>query len=329
LAAGHGALADGTFYGDRIMNRRQGLSIARRPGGAALLTAGLLAASAGAFAVPITSDLTITGSVALSTTIGVSPFSDGNVTQSGNVRTTAGGTTTMAAFSTSPGTADGADDASTTLPAPNPLTGTLTDTGDGIGWSTDLDALFATGFNFNEGYDFIIDFGMSMANASLVDTYTVTVEVDYSNAVDADGPDAFAVAGLDVERNNVDVLLSDVTSDTLLGDELNNTPTGTFGDPISDSGVFTFDVFIAPGALLADAVGGTHQWEGGVFDDPGASLADVSVDITILDVICSSGPCGAPPQPTPEPGALALLGLALPALALARRRRARTARAAD
>ena len=83
------------------------------------------------------SDLNISGSVALSTSIGVAPFSDGEVTQSGAISTTLSGTTTNSVFSTTPGTADGINDATTILPAVNPLTGDLTASGDGVGYRTD------------------------------------------------------------------------------------------------------------------------------------------------------------------------------------------------
>ncbi len=318
------------------MNRRQGLRA--RPPVSALLGASLLmTVSASAFAVPISADLVITGSVGLRVDAGADqPFSDGNVTQNGSVRTISGGATTSAPFSTTPGSADGilgnadgVNDNTTVLPSPNPLTAGLTDTGDGIGWSTDLDALFETGdnINFTPGYDFVVDFGIDLANLSATDTYTVTLQVDFSHAVDADDVDAFADASLDVERDGVDVLLSDVTSDSFLGDELNGNLLGTFGAPVIDAGVLLFDVILAPGAT--GLFGGDHRWEGAVFFDnavePGASFVNISTDITILDVVCT-GVC-APPQQAPAPGTLAMLGLAVPALAMVARRRRRKAAA--
>lgn len=264
-------------------------------------------------AAPISSDLAITGSVALSTTIGASPFSDGNVTQSGAIRTSVGGTTTSNGFSTTPGTADGVDDGTTTLPASNPLSGNLTNTGDGIGWNTNLDALFETGFNFNPGYDFIVDLGFNLANNSLTDTFTITMQLDYSHAVDVDGIDAYADSKLDLEVDTVNVFINEVLSDSLLGDARNGVATGTSGDLISDSGIFSFDIILAPGAVAL--IGGTHQWEGGVFDT-GFSNADVNMDLFISDVACS-GTCNV----VPVPGALLLFSSGLTGLALFQRRR--------
>ena len=267
----------------------------------------------------ISSDLAITGSVELSTSIGVSPFSDGNVTQNGAIRTTAGGIPTSNGFSTTPGTADGVDDATTSLPATNPLSGNLTNTGDGIGWDTNLDALFETGFNFNEGYDFIVDLGFSLKNNSLTDTFTITMQLDYSNVADVNGGDAYADSRLDLEVDNVDVFASEVLSDSFLGDALNGVATGTFGGVISDNGIFSFDIILSPGDIAM--IGGTHQWEGGVFDT-GFSNADVNMDLFISDVACS-GTCNV----VPVPGALLLFSSGLSGLALfqLRRRKQRVA----
>lgn len=264
-------------------------------------------------AAPISLDLAITGSVELSTSIGVSPFSDGNVTQTGAISTTVGGATTSHAFSTSPGTADGVDDGTTSLPAANPMTSNLTDTGDGIGWDTNLDALFETGFNFNPGYDFIVDLGLNLANNSLTDTFTITMQLDYSHAADVGGIDAYADSKLDLEVDNVNVFISEVLSDSFFGDALNGVATGTFGDLISDNGTLFFDIILNPGDVAL--IGGTHQWEGGVFDT-GFSNADVNMDLFIADVVCS-GNCPV----VPVPGALLLFSSGLSGLALFHRRR--------
>ena len=263
-------------------------------------------------AAPISSDLSITGSVELSTTIGVSPFSDGNVTQQGNVSTTVGGSTSNDAFATTPGAVDGANDGTTS--AASLTTGNLIATGDGVGWNTDLDALFQTGFNFNEGYDFIIDLGFNLSNNSLTDIFTITMQVDYSHTVDVDGLDAFAESKMDIELNNIDVRapFSEVLSDSLFGDALNGQALGTFGDTVSDVGIFVFDVVLNPGDVAT--ITGTHQWEGGVFAS-GFSNVDVNVDFTVADVACQ-GVCSV----VPIPGAAILFASGLSVFGLFRRR---------
>ena len=281
---------------------------------ALLMVAGVLALSTNTFAVPITSvtpGLTASGNVEfVIAPLVPRPFSDGNVTQAGEIRTTEGGVTTISGFTTAPGTADGVDDGTTVAPGTNPLPGTLTDTGDGFGTSTDLDALFATGFNFNEGYDFVVDITLDLANISAGDTYKATVNVDYSNVVDAGAVDSFAESKLDVELDNVDVLVSDVLSDGLFGDELNGTALGTNGATVSDIGVFSFDVTLAAGAT--GQVTAAWIWEGGVFAAADNSNTDFSIDITIADVMCQSGPgCVAPPQPLPVPSTFVLFGVGL------------------
>ena len=283
----------------------------------------LMMASGSAFAA-FDSDLTVTGDVKLSTTIGQSPFSDGAVTQNGSIRTKAGGSTTSSAFTTSQGTADGTDDG-TTSPAPS-LSGTLTDIGDGIGWSTDLDADFETGFNFSDGYDFVVDFLLNLANTSFTDTLTVTIKANYNNVVNADGVDAFADAKLDLELDDLDVLngASEVLSDTIIapGDVKNGVNLLTFGAEVSDVRMLSFDVILLPNSTAK--IDGTHQWEGGVFE-AGLSDVDISVDITVDNVACS-GECIV--APVPVPGAVWLFGTGLSGLAFLGFRRRRTTRRA-
>ena len=276
-----------------------------------LLAGGLLAASAGAYAVPfasITPGLTASGQVELSIA-----DSDGNVTQTGQIRTVQGGSTTSRGFTTAPGSNN------TTGPTTNPLPGTLTDINDGFGASTDLDGLFKA----VPAYQFLADITLDLGNTSAGDTYKVTVKVDYSHAVNAGGNAAFADLELDVELNNVDVITPlQVLSDTLLGDEKDGTVLGTFGAPISDIDMFTFDIVLGPGATGQVTAG--WEWEGAVSGDadPRSSKVDGILDLTIDSVMCQSGPgCAAPPAPAPEPGTLALLGFGLAGMAYTRRRR--------
>lgn len=125
-------------------------------------------------AVSFTTDLTITGQVEFDTGFA---FADGTVTQTGSFSTTAGGTSTFSTFN------------GTSVTGVNPLSGTLTDFNDGFGIMADVDSAFnsTTDSKFAIG----LDIGIDVQNISLTDTYKVTFKVDFSNAVDSSGADAY------------------------------------------------------------------------------------------------------------------------------------------
>lgn len=295
-----------------------------------LLAGAALAASGSAFAVPIDAGLTVTGDADLFQTL-----SDGNVNQTGAVRSIIGGVTTSAGFTTTPGVQDGINDATTVGPVPNPLGGGLTDLGDGAGYNTNLTSLFAAGqlAPVVDGYDFAVDLGINLTNTTATNIYTATMKLDFSRSADAGGADSFAEVELllTTELNAGGVVIvpgstSDVFSDTLLGDSLNGVPQGTFGALIADAGILFFNVILNPGDIVD--VQARDKWSGSVFLNPGSSdvlsTMDLTLDalscITQTGAACGQGP-GPGPDPIPEPGILALFGLGLAGLAVTRRRR--------
>lgn len=278
----------------------------------------LILATSGAGAAPVAFvDFFASGSVELTTTVGNAPFTDGDVTQDGQIRTTLGGVVSSNAFSSTPGTTDGVDDATTILPAQNPMTGALTDTGDGVGFSTNVDAGFPAGVPISgRAYNFVSDVRVDLANNSTNGVFTVTMQVDFNETVDVEGADAFAELEFDLEVDNQDVFRTELLSDSFFGDEIDGVNQGTFGTQLARSGTFFFDVVLNPGD--AALVQGFYSWDGAVYDGT-ASLADASIDLSIAGVTCV-GECTLP-SPVPLPGAVWLLASGLSGLALVGRRR--------
>ncbi len=235
-------------------------------------------------AVPITSDLDITGSVDFN--LLTDNFIDSG-TNLGEVRMI-GSSPSSAGFS---GTAG-----DSTIS----VAGTLTDTGDGFGASTDLDLTDGEFF-------FTADWTLNVQNTS-ADDYKVTFKVNHSNVVDADGAESFSFSAYTFDHPFAnEVFFSDVQSDTEsppFNDELNGDDLGTAGAVVSDIGMDTFDVIISAGTT--EIILGELVWEGGVFDT-GLAKVDFSGDILVDEVINLS----QPPRPIPEPGTFILLSLGL------------------
>jgi hypothetical protein len=256
-------------------------------------------------AVLFSTDITATGSAAFDEGFASSTF--GAVTQTGDFGVTEAGVETKSTFSGA--TATGA----------NPVPGTLTDIGDGVGASADIDALFdAAGAGVSE-FEMAIDLGIDLKNTSGTKDYLVTIKVTFSNDVDADGADSFADSEFTVDDDGGEVFFSDLISDTTFGDEVGGALTGTFGDPQSDSGDFFFDVTLTPSDTVSLVA--VFLVDGGVFEDPGLAKVDFSAFISIDAVVDITDPGPGPDPQVPEPATMLLFGTGLLGLGAIRRRR--------
>ena len=181
----------------------------------------------------------------------------------------------------------------------NPLAGQLTDINDGIAIDTNV----AGGDAFAGGYFF--DFNFALQNNSLTTAYLLSFVLSFDNLTSASGADAYAESKILLfDAGNTEFFFSDLTTDTLFGDQKNGLSAGTFGITQTDNGSFAFDILLAAGVtsnfrgeLQLEGMAG---WPGGFGID---SFANVSLS--------AARPLDTPPPQIPLPASSWLFALGL------------------
>ncbi|MFC3120771.1 hypothetical protein [Agaribacter flavus] len=238
-------------------------------------------------AVPITSDLTINGEVSFDIT---SSLAEGNAIQTATLFSVLGGTNTNSTVS------------NTTVTGDNPKGGQLTDIGDGIGLSSSLES---SGIGFSDVFAF--DYAFQITNNSLSQDYTISFLAEFENSVNSE-LDAFVESRFILEdSSNTEFFFTDLSSDTLVGNEKNGNPTGNTGGVESDFGTFGFDIVVAAGQMLTFT--GEVKLDGESFVNDSFMLSSNDSFISILSVSGSGGSTNPPnPVPSPYPALLFLAG---------------------
>ena len=98
------------------------------------------------------------------------------------------------------------------------------------------------------------------------------------------------------------MFFSDLTSDTVFGDQKNGTALATSGATLTDSGTFLFDITLAAGA--SDSFSAVLKMDGGAFDN--SSLFNASTFAFISVIGADNLTAVQPPLPVPEPSTLML-----------------------
>ena len=217
-----------------------------------------------AHAVPFTPSVVVTGSSDFDQV-----YSFG---ASGNFSLTSGGSTTTTNYDAA-GVTSGAD----------PLTGALTDTGDGIAISGNAGPV--SDF-FGVGIDSLVTV---TNNAS--GNISVVFGLDFSNMVDATGTDAFVESELTLAKRVTgeavfsEVFASHLVTDTLNGNEFNGVPVAGLGGPLSDSGNLLFSYLLAPSEILELEFVWTLNDASGDYAGDGSVSADLAASLTVDAVV--------------------------------------------
>jgi MYXO-CTERM domain-containing protein len=236
---------------------------------------------ASAWAAPLPSNLSITGTISLDTVN--SSNLTGGATQTGTLTLISGGTSTTFTFSGNPAGL-----------SPSELSGGLISTGDGIGASFQMGGSTPGAHNFD---GLFADYTLTLANTSATIGYFVTFRGVISNTVSASGADSFASTKFSVINAAIEELIyADRDADTVSGTQ----------DSISASPSSSFRVEINPGQTLTFTA--LQKIRGGVYAD-GAFSANQNAMLMVSEVSA---------VPEPLTSALALAGLGT--LALLRRR---------
>ena len=251
-----------------------------------LIVMALLVFSGISRAALIPADISVVANVSFDTT---SFSQSGDVVQTGSFSATQGGVTTQSSV------------ADVLVTGANPLGGALSETNDGIAVAAEVvggAGGIAAGFYF--------DFDFLLSNNSVSTAYMLSFLLSYDNQTSASGDDAYADSLINLfDASNIEFFFSDLTTDTVFGDEKNGVALGTFGVTQLDSGLFSFDITLTPGA--ATNFRGQLLIEGGEFAQNGNFAADASAGL----ILSAVRPLDTPPNTVPLPASAALLLLGL------------------
>jgi PEP-CTERM motif-containing protein len=288
------------------------MQISRR---ALLVCTVLFALSAPAWATPIPAALSFTGDYQYDVTGGDELAIAGAATQSGSIFAREGGVDTPTTL------------LDLIVTGSNPLSGTLTDHGNGVLGAGDGFGGLATGSASGTGFHGFFsdtDLGdgepnpLTIANSALLDTFQIFFSLTFEHTATAGGVDGWADSDLEVLLDGVEIFESKLTSDTIFGNEIDHSPVSGFGGPVSASGSFLFSIQVGPGGFRTVGLDHTMEGTANLFEPPDDPFSSSSVSVPgyflSVDNVVNLGE-------VPEPGSYVLFGSGLLALMALRRLR--------
>ena len=264
--------------------------------------ASLLAAPNTAEAIPFDPDVTATGFVLPGQISG--PFGDGQTSQSGISSSVLGGVLTNLAC---PDRCDTFDNS----PGTEGLFGTLTDLGDGFGYTGNINGSVGQGETQSNAYQGV-QFDISVTNNSATDSFLITFGVVY------DDEGTVSQGQFDSASN---FLLALTEKGGGIEEEFETNNGGSSLIPFTGSGATSLSLLLAPGQ--SGNLGGIHDASGQVFGPAGffSITTDSFWSIDNVERLSSPDPGPGPANPIPEPATMLLFGSGLAGLAAARRRK--------
>jgi hypothetical protein len=214
--------------------------------------------SAGAWADRFSADLGITAHANISVAADSAhpvPSSPavGNATQGATLSLISGGMTSTTAV-----------DGNLVVTGRLPLSGALLDIGDGVGITATMSGIDDGKPATSDGL--FGDYAFSTSNRSATRSYKLSLKIDYGNSVQASGTasaqdGAFNIGLITLNRGDVALFFTNLTSDTVFGDKHDVTFTGASGKNLSDVGTHTVDLTVQPGETIE--LRGQHDLRGG------------------------------------------------------------------
>jgi hypothetical protein len=188
-----------------------------------------------------------------------------------------------------------------------PVGGRLTDINDGVGMNFTSNAAF-NGSSPSRSQELDGNYALQITNTSALDTFKLTLGMRFDNQQNASGPatnfGAFThgVATLfafDPANNpGVDLAFSDLTSDTLLGNNNNGSTPGSSGGPVNEARTAFLEFIMSPNSTLN--LGGRNDLFGSAGQSGAAYTGLLNSFVFVSNVANQTNP----PSNVPVPASL-------------------------